>query len=774
MKIFSLLTVFTVLSSSAIFAQSESDWLFDDSSLPEIYITVDPSDLNQILTNVFSDTEYPADFVFIRENVADTVKNIGFRIRGNTSRVSLKKSFKISFDTFEDGREYRGLDKMNMNGEHNDPSIIRSKLSWEVFEALDVPAPRSNHVKFFINKAYYGLYINVEHIDNEFVEDRFGSDAGNLYKALYPADLTYLGENPDDYKKVADGRRLYDLKTNEDEDDYSDIANLIKFLENSSDSEFENEIRDYINVDGVIRVMAVDIITGMWDDYMFNKNNFYLYFNPNTTRFEFIPYDYDNSFGIDWFGIDWDVRDINNWGTNESRPLTDRVFSIQKYRDHLNYYINKLLDEHFNNVVMIPEIDRLKAMIQEAAEEDVYRTLDYGYTIDDFNRSYDFPLEGHVKNGIKGYLSNRHNTARTQVILNNISPIIKSANVRLSYLDSGAALTITADVFDDDTDLTVSASIQGIDNSVITLNDAGLNGDLIAGDGLFTTVFELDEVTGSLNVEVAAEDQNNQTDRFPYNQNNFMEIEFADTADNLVINEFMASNNSIIQDETEAFEDWVEIYNPTNSSISLSGYFLTDDLTNPTKWAFPDTTILADDFLLVWTDDDEEDGPVHTSFKLSRSGEDLGLFFDNAGDIETVDAFTYGEQTTDISYGRIYDGSVEFVSFTDPTPGISNGMSTFIEGEKSSGPNQIQLFQNYPNPFNPSTTISFSLNQSTQLTLNIYSINGSLVQTVANGSFNSGSYQVSFDAGTLASGIYFYRLETEMGEVLTRKMTLLK
>ena len=105
MKTFPLLFFFLFIFSAPIFGQSqEADWLFDDTSLPEIHISIDPGDLNRILTNIYSDTEYPADFIFIRDGIADTVLNVGFRIRGNTSRASKKKSFKVSFDTFEDGR----------------------------------------------------------------------------------------------------------------------------------------------------------------------------------------------------------------------------------------------------------------------------------------------------------------------------------------------------------------------------------------------------------------------------------------------------------------------------------------------------------------------------------------------------------------------------------------------------------------------------------------------------------------------------------------------
>ena len=268
MKLICLIPLLFYTFSLQSLAQSNNDWIFSDTSLPEIHISIDSNHLTNILKSVHSDEEYPAEFIFLRDNVADTVSNVGFRIRGNTSRNSRKKSFKISFDTFVDGREYHGLDKLNINGEHNDPSIIRSKLSWDIFKGMNVPSPRSNHVKLYINQKYYGLYINVEHIDNEFVEDRFGSDAGNLYKALYPADLTYLRDDPENYKAMSGGRSIYELKTNEHLNDYSDLASFIIFMHKSSDSEFKAKIRDYINVDGVLRVLAVDILTGMWDNYI--------------------------------------------------------------------------------------------------------------------------------------------------------------------------------------------------------------------------------------------------------------------------------------------------------------------------------------------------------------------------------------------------------------------------------------------------------------------------------------------------------------------------
>ncbi len=88
-------------------------------------------------------------------------------------------------------------------------------------------------------------------------------------------------------------------------------------------------------------------------------------------------------------------------------------------------------------------------------------------------------------------------------------------------------------------------------------------------------------------------------------------------------------------------------------------------------------------------------------------------------------------------------------------------------------PIEFELSQNYPNPFNPSTTIRFSLPKQTQLKLNLYSMLGELVETIAEGNYEVGNYKVTFNASNLPSGVYIYRIESS-DYVQTKKMLLLK
>ena len=751
------LLIFLISTASG---QAGSKWVFDDSTLPEVRILIDSDSLDEILAeeNQQSDREFVAGFSITKNEVTETVDSVGFRLRGNTSRASQKKSFKISFNTFIQGREYRGLDK----------------VSWDIFEKMDVKASRANHVAFYINDVFYGLYLNVEHIDDEMIKKEFEDDSGNLYKCLYPADLSYRGPNADDYSNYEEfGRRPYDLKTNEDENDYSDLASFIDFLENASVQEYEEQIHDYLDVHATLKWMAIDVLTGNWDNYRYNKNNFYLYNDPSENRFTVIPYDYDNTLGIDFVQRDWATRNLYTWDrTGEPRPLTKRLLNIQKFRDWYSYYINKTIEKVFNEDSLFPEINRLKAQVQAAAEADTFRTRDYGYDIDDFNNSYDQSLGGHVKYGLKPFIEDRKSSALAQLELNNIYPIILSLSSKLLENNGEKIIVVEAEVIDEDTDIVISKlDIIEVLNP-FELKDDGLGYDLAAGDGMYTGSKDIGTYSSDINFYVAAEDLNGQVSRYPQNPAKKSTQENSASVETLVINEFMASNSTTIQDEGGAYPDWVEIYNTTNSPISMNGYFLTDDLAEKNKWAFPDTTIAAKGFLLIWADDDEKEGPLHTSFNLSKGGEDIGLYQQSGQTFNAINTLSYGAQTTDVSYGRDKDGSSNFVFMNDPTPGASNGMPVSNE-EDNEIPEEVTLLQNYPNPFNPSTTITFSLNKQEKVLLEVFNMTGQLVETLTNQLYNSGSHSVTMRADYLASGVYFYRLKTS--EVtLTKRFTLIK
>ena len=143
----------------------------------------------------------------------------------------------------------------------------------------------------------------------------------------------------------------------------------------------------------------------------------------------------------------------------------------------------------------------------------------------------------------------------------------------------------------------------------------------------------------------------------------------------LFINEFLASNDSCCTDENGEYDDWIEIYNPGPDAVDIGGMYVTDDLSDLTAWQIPatapdTTTIPAGGFLVLWADKQPEQGVLHVKIKLSSSGEQIGLTAPNGTTV--LDSLTFGAQTTDVSYGRLPDGSNNWQTFNTPTPGAPN------------------------------------------------------------------------------------------------------
>jgi hypothetical protein len=138
-----------------------------------------------------------------------------------------------------------------------------------------------------------------------------------------------------------------------------------------------------------------------------------------------------------------------------------------------------------------------------------------------------------------------------------------------------------------------------------------------------------------------------------------------------VINEFMASNRAAFADpEDGSFPDWVEL--ASNDGVELGGAHLTDDLAIHDAFTFPPGTRIAPGgYLIVFCDGDAAiQGGLHTSFRLSAAGEDIGLFDADGSLIDKVEA--YGQQFSDISMARMPDITGDFEADTDSTPGEPN------------------------------------------------------------------------------------------------------
>lgn len=143
-------------------------------------------------------------------------------------------------------------------------------------------------------------------------------------------------------------------------------------------------------------------------------------------------------------------------------------------------------------------------------------------------------------------------------------------------------------------------------------------------------------------------------------------------AQNLHLNEILSSNGTTLADENGDFEDWIEITNSGDDPINLSGFGLSDDVDEPFKWTFPDTTFQPGDFMLIWASDKDRSfagSELHTNFGVSAGGEELFL---THSDGTLLDQSPERELEEDISIGRQPDATGEWFRFDEPTPGQPN------------------------------------------------------------------------------------------------------
>ncbi len=151
--------------------------------------------------------------------------------------------------------------------------------------------------------------------------------------------------------------------------------------------------------------------------------------------------------------------------------------------------------------------------------------------------------------------------------------------------------------------------------------------------------------------------------------------EVDDAQSDLVINEYMASNSSTLEDPDAPgrFPDWIELHNPTGSAISLDGLSLVKgEAPNSVTFAITDgLSIPAQGYLLFYADNDPQQGAFHTNFRLSKEADSIGLYSGAGGSVE-VDRRSFTNQITDYSEGRDPDGGPNWRLYNRPTPGRSN------------------------------------------------------------------------------------------------------
>jgi hypothetical protein len=165
-------------------------------------------------------------------------------------------------------------------------------------------------------------------------------------------------------------------------------------------------------------------------------------------------------------------------------------------------------------------------------------------------------------------------------------------------------------------------------------------------------------------------------------------------AQNIIINEIQASNTNTLADNMGDYDDWIELYNPTNHAIDIGGMVLKD---NVDVWRIPqgkaETLIPAGGFFIIWADDEVSEGDFHTNFKLSSAnGEFLGLYQPDS--LTVIDSITFPPLPDNYVYYKC-TGSAESWHFSsDATPNEANACLTNINPAIKTSSDNIFIVKN--------------------------------------------------------------------------------
>lgn len=312
---------------------------------------------------------------------------------GNRTLRASKRSWRVELEHGDDDDAFVGVDRFNLKAMYNDPSQMREALAWRLFDRVGVVAPRHAYARFAVDDRYLGLFSLIEDVDTRFLRDRFGrNDEGNLYKAacgsIGCATLAHRERDGDDggsQYRTDDDDPTYRLRTNKDDDDantYDDLATFIRVVNGvglpGSDGRFATDafrerVEGIMNVWAFLRWAGANVLMGSWDNYFATPSNYFLY---NSGRrgahddfvdhpyFTFVPWDYDNSFGIDYFGARWQDTDLLDWPGNtaayhrfNSHPVNRShiplVENLLRHPDFVAYYLDHV--EHLLDTELRPD-----------------------------------------------------------------------------------------------------------------------------------------------------------------------------------------------------------------------------------------------------------------------------------------------------------------------------------------------------------------------------------------------------------------------------------
>jgi spore coat protein H len=309
-----------------------------------------------------------------------TLEEVGVRKKGFLGSLDDNKpSLKFSFDEYVEGQFLHGLERLTLNNNKQDPSHVRQCLAYQVFSEAGVPASRCNFAHVTVNGRDMGLFTHVEEVKKPFLRRHFEDDEGQLYEGTI-SDFTETG------------KLSFEQKTNEEVlYNRGDIDAVQQALADESGGLF-GRLEGLIDMDRFVKLWVTETIVSHWDGYANNQNNFYLYNDPTTGRFVFIPWGVDGAFSpsptILDFGPESDL-------VFSKSLLTNRGYNDPEIRERYLQRLQQALAS-WNVPALLAELDRMEALLTPFADSNLSSAID---EVREFVQYHVADLNGQLQNG---------------------------------------------------------------------------------------------------------------------------------------------------------------------------------------------------------------------------------------------------------------------------------------------------------------------------------------------------------------------------------------
>lgn len=680
------------LPSAIFFSENEhilytdgrpSEGLYDESQIRTFHLWFSQPNYWQTLKNNYaSHTDLPALLVVD----GDTFPNVGVRFKGQTSymmtQTSDKKSFNITVDYANPGQNVMGYETFNLNNCFQDASFMR-EMAYLHQIRRHVPAARAAYVRLFINGQSWGIYPNVQQLNADYLEEWFFSNNGTRWRADRPdgsfggpgggwgdgtAALNDLGADTTDYQQY------YTLKKANKGNPWDDLVHVCYVLNNTPLDQLEEAIKPVLDLDRTLWFLASEIAFSDDDSYVYKgKMDYYLYWDPETGRMT--PLEFDGNSVMKTSAVNWSPF----YNANKvNYPLLNRLLAVPSIRQRYLAHFRTLLADEMNSTEFNALIDQYDALINAEVQADPKKL----YTYTQYNSE---------KQVLKNFVQNHRNNLLNNPEMSATGPAVSEAALHSTggiwanpVANESATVTVTATSAEGVAGvyLYYSPALYG-NFSKIEMFDDGQHNDGASSDGVFGA--QLPGFAAGTDVRFYIEAKSaNAASTLTYlpagaeHDVFYFKTDPAWAGNNaVVINEILASNENAETDEAGEHEDWIELYNLTNQPLDLSGYYLSDNPTNLAKWPIPAGTVIpANGYLIVWADEDQDQGPLHANFKLAVGGETL-MLLDTAQNL--VDTLTFPPLEVDMGYARVPNGTGPFVMQTRTFEANNNTPSALQE-----------------------------------------------------------------------------------------------